>query len=149
MLAASAADPDPLVLNRFLMRLRIDPDKQRIDVEQGELGNMDVGVAISGSLDYGGDEPRLAHRHRRHPHVGRGDEAAVAGHDRPEGARPGSRITSSSGTVERVLIATNAPMATLKPISPPMPDDGLSIEITGSGAEIRPVEGLPRSATPT
>ena len=42
-----------------------------------------------------------------------------------------------------MLIATNAPLSTLKPNGPPMPDDGLSIEIIGSGAEIRPVEGLP------
>ena len=42
------------------MQLRIDPEKQRIDVEQGELGNMDVGVAITGNIDYGGEEPRMA-----------------------------------------------------------------------------------------
>ena len=48
-----------------------------------------------------------------------------------------------SGTVERILIATNAPVATLKTISPPIPDDGLAIEISGNGAEIIPVHGLP------
>ena len=48
-----------------------------------------------------------------------------------------------SGTVERVVIATNAPIATFKTISPPIPDDGLAIEISGNGAEIRPVDGLP------
>ena len=60
VLAASAADPDPLVLNRFLLRLRIDPEKQRIDVEQGDIGNMEVGVADLGNLDYAASEPRLA-----------------------------------------------------------------------------------------
>ena len=44
-----------VVLNRSRLRLRIDPDKQRIDVEQGEVGNMDLGLAISGSLDFSGE----------------------------------------------------------------------------------------------
>ena len=48
------------MLNRILVGLRIDPDKQRIDVEQGEIGNTDVGLAISGGLDYSSGEPRLA-----------------------------------------------------------------------------------------
>ena len=48
-----------------------------------------------------------------------------------------------NGTVERLVIATNAPMSTLKSSGPPVPDDGLAIEIVGHGAEIRPVEGLP------
>ena len=47
------------------------------------------------------------------------------------------------GTVERLEIATNAPWSTLKSSGPPVPDEGLAIEIVGHGAEIRPVEGLP------
>ena len=47
------------------------------------------------------------------------------------------------GTIERLMIATNAPMSTLKSSGPPVPDDGLAVEIVGHGAEIRPVEGLP------
>ena len=48
------------MLNRIQVGLRIDPDKQRIDVEQGEIGNADLGLAISGGLDYSSGEPRLA-----------------------------------------------------------------------------------------
>ena len=48
-----------------------------------------------------------------------------------------------AGTVERLVIATNAPLSTLKPSGPPVPDDGLAIEIAGNGAELRPVYGLP------
>ena len=89
VLAADAADPDPLILNRFLMRLRIDPDKQRIDVEQGELGNMDVGRRDLRQCRLRRRRAADGHRHRRQPHVGCGDEAAVAGHDRAQGARLG------------------------------------------------------------
>jgi hypothetical protein len=142
VLAADAADADPLVLNRFLMRLRIDPTKQRVDIEQAELGNLEVGVAISGSVEYGGDEPRMA--------IGiAGNRMSVAAMKRlwPTMIAPKVRTWVedhiASGTVERVLIATNAPLWILKTNSPPTPDDGLSVEITGSGAEIRPVVGLP------
>jgi hypothetical protein len=141
LLASSARDPDALVLNRVQVALRIDPDKQRIDVEQGEVGNMDLGLAISGSLDYSG-EARLA--------LGiAGTRMSVAAMKRlwPSFINPKVHAWVSehilSGTVERVVIATNAPIATFKPISPPIPDDGLAIEISGNGAEIRPIDGLP------
>src|SRR5262249_4785251 len=49
----------------------------------------------------------------------------------------------SSGAVERIVIATNAPVSTLRSGGPPVPDEGLAIEIVGNGAEITPVEGLP------
>jgi hypothetical protein len=47
------------------------------------------------------------------------------------------------GTVERLDISTNAPWSTLKSSGPPVPDDGLLIQIVGNGAEVRPVAGLP------
>jgi len=142
VLASRPNDANPLVLNRFLLQLRIDPDKQRIDVEQGELGNMEVGVAISGNFDYAGDEPRLA--------IGiAGTRMSAASMKRLWPAMIAPKVRTwvedhvVGGTVERMLIATNAPLETLKASGPPVPDDGLSIEITGTGAEIRPVEGLP------
>jgi hypothetical protein len=47
------------------------------------------------------------------------------------------------GMVERLDISTNAPWSTLKSSGPPVPDDGLLIQIVGNGAEVRPVAGLP------
>ena len=49
----------------------------------------------------------------------------------------------AGGTIERLMIATNAPMSTMKSSGPPIPDEGLAVEIVGHGAEIRPVHGLP------
>jgi Protein of unknown function len=141
VLASAAHDPNALVLNRFLMRMRIDPDRNRIDIEQGEIGNADLGLAISGSLDFS-DEPRLA--------VGiAGNRMSVAAMKRLWPSFISRKVRTwveehvVSGTVERILIATNAPIATFKTISPPIPDDGLAIEISGNGAEIIPVHGLP------
>ena len=100
--------------------MRIDPDKQRIDVEQGEIGNMDLGLAISGSLDYSSGEPRLA--------LGiAGTRMSVAAMKRlwPSFISPKVHAWVSenilSGTVERIEIATNAPMATLQADRPADP----------------------------
>ncbi len=141
VLAYGANDPDTLVLNRFLMRLRIDPDKQRIDIEQGEVGNSELALAISASLDYA-DEPRLSLAITS-------NRMSVAAMKRLWPSFINRKVRAwvedhvVSGTVERILIATNAPIATLKTISPPIPEDGLAIEISGNGAEIIPVHGLP------
>ena len=50
---------------------------------------------------------------------------------------------SSSGTVDHVTIAVNAPFDTLKASGPPVPDDGLSIDALATNCVIRPVDGLP------
>jgi Protein of unknown function len=140
--SAAPADPNPLVLNRVLLRLRVDPNKQRIDLEPSELGNADLGVALTGSLDFSGDDPRVA--------LGiAGTRMSVAAMKRlwPVTTAPKVRAWVDehiqAGTVERLDISTNAPWSTLKSSGPPVPDDGLLIQIVGHGAEIRPVEGLP------
>ncbi|MCC6890815.1 MAG: hypothetical protein IT536_19995 [Hyphomicrobiales bacterium] len=142
VLAASVRDPDAIVLNRIQVALRIDPDRQRVDIEQGEIGNHDLGLALSGGLDYSGGEARLA--------LGiAGTRMSVAAMKRlwPSFISPKVHAWVSdnilSGTVERVVIATNAPVVSLKTVGPPIPEDGLAIEIEGNGAEIRPIHGLP------
>src|ERR1044072_2127140 len=49
----------------------------------------------------------------------------------------------SGGTVERLLVATNAPLSTLEMGGPPLPDEGLSVELLTSGTTIRAVDNLP------
>jgi hypothetical protein len=140
--SAALADPNPLILNRFLLRLRLDTEKQRIDVLQGDIGNMEVGLAVSGNLDYSTADPRLT--------LGvAANRMSVASMKKlwlfcitPK-VRNWVDDHVTSGTVERIAIATNAPMSTLRTTGPPIPDDGLSIEIIASGAELRPVDGLP------
>jgi hypothetical protein len=140
--SAAPVDTNPLIINRFLMKLSVDPGKQRIDIEQGELGNMDLGVALTGGLDFSGDDPRLT--------LGiAGTRMSVAAMKRlwPVCAAPKVRAWVDehvhAGTVERLDISTNALWSTLKASGPPIPDDGLLVQIAGHGAEIRPVEGLP------
>jgi hypothetical protein len=142
VLASAPIDPNALVLNRILLKLRIDPNKQRIDLEPSELGNTDLGVALNGSLDFSADDPRLT--------VGiASTRMSVAAMKRIWPVTVASKVRAwvldhvQAGTVERLDISTNAPWSTLKSSGPPIPDDGLLVQIIGHGAEIRPVEGLP------
>jgi len=140
--SAAPIDPDALVLNRIMLRLRVNPNTQRIDVDHGELGNADLGVAISGSLDFSGDDPRVV--------LGiAGTRMSVAAMKRlwPVCAAPKVRAWVEEhvqgGVVERLDVSTNAPWSTLKSSGPPVPEDGLLIQIVGHGAEIHAVDGLP------
>jgi hypothetical protein len=142
VLAAATNDPSPIVLNRFLLRMRLDPEKQRIDIDQGEFGNMDLGLLASGHVDLANGEPRLD--------IGiAGSRMSVAAMKRMWPAFMAPKVRNwveehlISGTVERISIATNAQLSTLRSSGPPIPDNGLGIEINGTGAEIRPIEGLP------
>ena len=142
VLGSAPADPDPLVLNRIALQLRIDPGKQRIDLEPSELGNADLAVALTGSLDFSGDDPRVV--------LGiAGTPMSAAAMKRlwPVTVAPKVRAWVQdhiqAGMVERLDISANAPWSTLRSSGPPVPDDGLLIQISGHGAEIRPVEGLP------
>src|SRR6185295_4005534 len=103
---------------------------------------MGLGLALSGGLDYSGGEARL--------------KAVVVGSRMPVAAmkqiwpvfvapkvRNWVEQHVSGGKVEQLTVATNAPMHTLRESGPPIPDDGLSVEIVGQGSELRPVAGLP------
>src|SRR6185437_9097727 len=47
------------------------------------------------------------------------------------------------GTVERLVVAGNAPLEDFKHNGPPTPDDGLSVDIETSGTTLRPLPSLP------
>jgi len=142
VLAGSPADPAPLILDRFLLRLRLDPGKQRITIEPSEIGNMELRAALEGSIDFSGDDPRLV--------------LGIASNPLPMSAMkrlwpvvsvPKVRTWVDEhvfgGTVQQFDISINAPWSTLRSSGPPVPDDGLFVQIAAHGAEIRPIEGLP------
>jgi hypothetical protein len=142
------SDPGGFALNRAAVRARIDTVRRRIDLEQGDFSRVDtrpsynVGVAVTGSLDYSGDVSRLAFgvAATRMP-------VAVFKRLWPVFAATNVRAWVddhiSGGTVERVVIAGNAPVPNFKADGPPLPDDGLSIDIETSGTSLRPIDALP------
>jgi hypothetical protein len=143
------ANDEGLVLKRVVMRGNIDPVRQRITLEHGDLGTKEMGsseaegvtIAMSGKFDYGG-EPRLALGVACNPMP-----AAAFKRLWPVFLSPKVRNWVlehiDSGTVERLDIATNATIPQMQAGGPPMPEDGLSVDIVGSSVAIRPVAGLP------
>ena len=131
------------------MRGNIDPVQQRITLEQGDLGTKDSGggggdgvtVAMSGKFDYG-SEPRLAIGIACNPMSAAAFKRLWPAFISPK-VRDWVVEHIVSGNVERLDIATNATIAQMQPSGPPMPEEGLSVEIVGSSATLRPVAGLP------
>ena len=64
-------------------------------------------------------------RRRRHPHADLGDEAAVADLSPPSHVRGWVEQHVSGGTIERIVIAGNAPLSSFEQNGPPTPDEGL------------------------
>jgi hypothetical protein len=131
------------------MRGNIDPVHQRVTLEHGDLGSKELGstggegvtVAMSGKFDYGA-ENRLALGIACNPM-----SAAAFKRLWPVFISPKVRDWVVrhvvSGNVERLDIAANATLAQMDPAGPPMPEEGLSVEITGTSTTLRPVAGLP------
>ncbi len=142
VLNSPAATNEPLVLNRIAVSGRYEAAKQRFVVDEGDIGNTGVGLAMSGTLDLSGGNPRLA--------------AGLAGTRMPIDAlkklwpvfitpkvRDWLNEHLVSGTLERIVIAVNSPLENLKDTGPPVADDGLSIDALATGCLIKPVDGLP------
>jgi len=142
VLNGSGAQNDPLILNRIAVSGRFDPVARRVVIDEGDFGNTEIGIAMSGNADYSGGDLRLA--------------AGVAGTRMsadslkrlwPVFVEPKVRDWFlehlMSGTVERLVIAVNAPFNTLKASGPPIPDDGLSVDALATNCVILPVQGLP------
>jgi len=142
VLTSPGTQSDPLILNRIAVSGRFDPLKRRLVVDGGDLGNNDVGVALSGTADYSSGDLHLA----------AGAAANRMSADAlkrlwPVFIAPKVRDWFNehlvSGNVERLVIAVNAPLNTLKASGPSIPDDGLSVDALATNCVIKPVQGLP------
>jgi hypothetical protein len=142
MLAGPGQAANPLILNRVAVSGTYDPTKQRLVVSDGDIGNMDVSLAMSGSADYANGDLHL--------NAGfAGKRMSVAELKRlwPVFVAPKVRDWFNehleSGIVDHITIAVNAPLETLKASGPPVPDNGLSIEALATNCVVHPVAGLP------
>jgi hypothetical protein len=144
----ASAEDEGIAINRVAVRARIDTARKRIEVEQGDFGRIDtrpehnIGVAVTGSLDYSGTQPHLAFG-------AAGTRMPVSAMKRlwPIFAATDVRLWVeehiSGGMVERAVVAGNAPLEDFKHNGPPMPEDGLSVDIETSGTTVRPITSLP------
>jgi len=145
---AGPLDPEGFAINRVTMHGRIDTVHRRIDLEKGDLSRVDtrplynVGIALTGSLDYSGTVPHLAFglACTRMP-------GSVLKRIWPIFANYAVRSWveehAFGGVVEHVVVAGNAPLPDFRPNGPPMPDDGLSVDLETSGTTVKPLAGMP------
>src|SRR6266478_1178067 len=117
----------PLIFNRIAIGLRFDTDKKRVLLTQADISNGEISVAGTGSVDYSG-EARL--------------QLGFAG--TPMNASALKRIWPTlivpevrewvidrieRGTLQRIEVGVNSPVRNLSRKGPPIPDDGLAVNI--------------------
>jgi hypothetical protein len=142
VLAPAVPGAEPLTLNRVVFQSRIDTAQRRFDIERAEVAGRGVSVAMSGNLDYSTPDPRLNIRltTRKLP-LSAFKQMWPAMFTPP--VRDWIIERSRGGVIEQGEIATNAPISTLRSGGPPVPDDGLSIQIRTTGVTVRPFDNLP------
>ena len=131
----------PVIFNRVSIAVRFDTDKKRVTLTQADFSNGEIGVAGTGSIDYSG-EPRMM--------------LGFAGTPMPVSALkriwPALVVADvrewvvdrvERGAIQRIEIGVNSPVKNLSRKGPPIPDDGLNVNIVANGVTLRPVDGLP------
>src|SRR5579872_3690824 len=140
VLAGSDNDP-PVIFNRIAIGLRFDTDKRRVVLTQANFSNGEISVAGTGSIDYSA-APRLTLSF-----VGTPMPASALKRIWPALVVPEVREwvvdRVERGAIQRVEIGVNSPVRNLSRKGPPIPDDGLNINIVASGVSLRPVDDLP------
>ncbi|WP_187436368.1 DUF3971 domain-containing protein [Bradyrhizobium hipponense] len=131
----------PLVFNRIAIGFRFDTDHKRLLLTQADISNGEIGVAGTGAIDYSG-EPRLTLGFAGTPM-----SASALKRMWPTLVVPELREwvieRIERGTLQRIEIGVNSPTKNLPRKGPPIPDDGLSVNIVASGVAVRPVDGMP------
>lgn len=131
----------PLVFNRIAIGFRFDSDHKRIVLTQADVSNGEIGVAGTGALDYSG-EPRLTLGFAGTPMSASALKRMWPTLIVPE-LREWVIERIERGTLQRIEIGVNSPTKNLPRKGPPIPDDGLSVNIVASGVAVRPVDGMP------
>lgn len=141
VLADGPDDRQPVILNKIMLRANLDLLRKRIELVQGDIAGGNIAAFLNGSVDFSG-EPRLAAGVAMTPM-----SAPIAKKVWPVFVATKVRNwvveNLQSGDIERIDIATNSPLENLKEDGPPIPQDGLSVDITVRNATIRPVIGMP------
>jgi hypothetical protein len=131
----------PLIFNRIAIGLRFDTEKRRVLLTQADISNGEIGIAGTGSVDYSA-EPRLT--------LGfAGTPMSTSALKRiwpilvvPE-VREWVIERIERGSLQRIEVGVNSPVRNLSRRGPPIPDDGLSVNIVASGVTLHPVDEMP------
>jgi hypothetical protein len=131
----------PLVFNRIAIGFRFDTDHKRVMLTQADISNGEIGVAGTGSIDYSG-EPRLTLGFAGTPMSASALKRMWPTLIVPE-LREWVIERIERGTLQRIEVGINSPVRNLPRKGPPIPDDGLSVNIVASGVAVHPVDGMP------
>ncbi len=131
----------PLIFNRIAIGLRFDTDKKRVVLTQADISNGEIGVAGTGSVDYSA-EPRLTLGFAGTPMSASALKRMWPILIVPE-VREWVIERIERGSLQRIEVGVNSPVRNLSRRGPPIPDDGLAVNIVASGVTLRPVDELP------
>jgi len=141
VLAAVNPEQPPLIFNRIAINLRFDTERKRVLLTQADISNGDIGVAGTGSIDYSG-EPRLTLGFAGTPMSALALKRMWPILIVPE-VREWVVERVEGGSLQRIEIGVNSPVHNLSRSGPPIPDDGLSVNILASGVTLHPVDQMP------
>ncbi|RZN26363.1 hypothetical protein [Bradyrhizobium sp. Leo121] len=141
ILLAGIDNEPPLIFNRIAVGFRFDTDKKRVLLTQADISNGEIGIAGTGSIDYSG-EPRLQLGFAGTPMSASALKRVWPALVVPE-LREWVIERIERGTLQRIEIGVNSPVRNLSRKGPPIPDDGLAVNIVASGVAVRPVDEMP------
>jgi len=134
-------DEPPLIFNRIAVGFRFDTAGKRVLLTQADFSNGEIGVAGTGSIDYSG-EPRLKLGFAGTPMSATALKRIWPALIVPE-VREWIVERIERGAVQRFDVAVNSPVKNLPRKGPPIPDDGLEVNIVANGVVVHPVDRLP------
>lgn len=138
---AGVTNEPPLIFNRIAIGMRFDTAHRKILLTQASISNGEVGVAGTGTLDYSG-EPRLTLGFAGTPMSATALKRMWPIIIVPE-VREWVTERISGGSLQRIDIGVNSPMYNLSRAGPPIPEDGLSVNIVASNVSLHPVDDMP------
>ena len=141
ILLAGTDNEPPLIFNRIAIGMKFDTDRKRVVLTQADISNGEIGIAGTGSIDYA-NEARL-----QLGFAGTPMSASALKRMWPILIVPEVREwvieRIEKGTLQRIEVGVNSPVRNLPRKGPPIPDDGLAVNIVASGVTVRPVNGMP------
>ncbi|HLG85351.1 MAG TPA: AsmA-like C-terminal region-containing protein [Bradyrhizobium sp.] len=141
ILLAGIDNEPPLIFNRISIAFRFDTDHKRVLLTQADVSNGEVSIAGSGSIDYSG-EPQLTLGFAGTPMSASNLKRIWPVLIVPE-VREWVIERIERGQLQRIEIGVNTAVKNLPRKGPPIPDEGLSVNIVASGVSVHPVDGMP------
>ncbi|MEA2865074.1 MAG: hypothetical protein QOC84_3030 [Bradyrhizobium sp.] len=141
VLAGIDTDQPPLIFNRIAIGMRFDTDRRRVLVTQADISNGEIGVAGTASIDYAA-EPRLTLGFAGTPMSASALKRMWPTLIVPE-VREWVIERIERGSLQRIEVGVNSPIRNLSRRGPPIPDDGLAVNIIASGVTLHPVDDMP------